>query len=314
MSASPPASPAVLTAPAKLNLVLEIHGRRPDGFHELSTLFFPLPEPHDTLTVTPAPPGTGLDLSCPGLDLPPEQNLVHRAWAAFARATGFAPDLAVRVDKNIPEGAGLGGGSSDGAAMLRFLNAAAPDPLDPDALNRLAAGLGADVPFFLGREPAWATGIGEELTRAEVDFTGLTLVLACPPARVDTAWAYREWDRLVADPAREGNRSADFLTSLRAGSTNHAPAGPVILRNDFEFVVFPAYPELGRLKARFYSLGANAVAMSGSGASVFALFRVAAQARSAATRLGGQGMRVYQHAFEETTTMPVDNAGVSPSW
>lgn len=314
MSALTAPSPDVLFARAKLNLVLEITARRPDGFHELSTLFFPLDEPRDTLTISPAPAGTGLILDCPGLGLSPEKNLVHKAWVAFGQATGYRPDLDVRLDKSIPEGAGLGGGSSDAAAMLRFLNRTTPQPLDPAALNSLAADLGADVPFFLMDGPAWATGIGENLTPARVDFSGLTLVLACPPVRVDTAWAYREWDRLADQTAREGSRSADFLTSLRAGSTNHAPAGPVILRNDFEAVVFPAHPELRRLKAGLYSLGANAAAMSGSGASVFALFRQAGQARDAVSRLGGQGMRVFGHAFDETTTMPVDNAGVSPSW
>ncbi len=304
-----PADAEVLKAPAKINLTLDILSRRPDGFHELSTLFLPLPEPCDTLTVTPAPAGTGLALDCPGLDLPPDKNLVHKAWSAYAKATDFAPDLAVRVDKAIPEGAGLGGGSSDCAAMLRHLNRTAPKPLDPIALNQLAAGLGADVPFFLLGGPAWAAGIGEELTPAKVDLTGLHLVLACPDLHVDTAWAYREWDK-----ARKPSQDAVFLTSLRAGSTNHAPAGPVILRNDFEKVVFPAHPELGRLKARLYFLGANAVVMSGSGASVFALFRDRTRAQKAAVRLGEEGMRVFRHAFDGTTTMPVDNAGVSPSW
>ncbi|WP_415519079.1 MAG: 4-(cytidine 5'-diphospho)-2-C-methyl-D-erythritol kinase [Desulfovibrio aminophilus] len=287
---------ATLTAPAKINLFLRILGRRDDGYHELDTLFLPLAEPRDVLEVTPGAPGSGLTLSCADHALEGPDNLVVKAWRRYAEATGFAPDLAVRLTKGIPTGAGLGGGSSDAASMLLFLNAqAGAAALPGDRLSALAANLGADVPFFLLGRPARAGGIGDRLTPTEPDLDGLTLVLVCPDVRVPTAWAYARFDETAAKdrpPTAPG-----FLTSDERGTKNPSSLLPLTLFNDFENVVFPAFPELRRIKERLIAAGAAAAAMSGSGASIFALFRQKETALETARNLARGQDRTYVQDF-----------------
>ncbi|MBN2141487.1 MAG: 4-(cytidine 5'-diphospho)-2-C-methyl-D-erythritol kinase [Desulfovibrionaceae bacterium] len=276
-----------LKAPAKINLFLEILGRRADGYHELRTLFYPLPTPHDTLEFEPRD-REGLELWCSDPTLAGDDNLAARAWRAFAEKTGFAPGLRVRLTKGVPVAAGLGGGSSDAAAMLRFLNERAGHrSLGPEDLARLAAGLGADAPFFLDPRPSWAEGIGDRLRPVDLDLSGLSLVLVCPQTRVSTAWAYAEWDRLAA------RRPA--LTTSAPENKNSPPFSPLVLKNDFEAAVFDAHPELLEIKEKLLSLGASAAAMSGSGASVFGLFRKGAAA--AAEAMGAEGAKVFVHGF-----------------
>ncbi len=283
---------ARLRAPAKVNLFLRIASRRPDGFHELDTIFLPLKEPCDTLLVTQAPPKAGLALTCshPGLAGP--DNLAAKAYRAFARAADFAPDLAVHLEKRIPLGAGLGGGSSDAAALLGHLNGlAGSKALSPARLNALAAGIGADVPFFLLGRPARARGIGEILEPVDLDLKGLTLVLACPEVHVPTAWAYGQWDRLENTCDRKA--AGTGLTSRKNTHNDTVPLSPLTLRNDFERAVFPAYPELRALKERLYVLGAAAAVMSGSGASIVALFRSKERAQEASRSLESQKARTF---------------------
>ena len=186
---------ATLTAPAKINLHLEILGIRADGFHELRTLFHSIPMPCDIITIEP-----GVDehffIRCPERpELETTSNLLYKAWKRFGEVSGFKPGIFVTLTKRIPMGGGLGGGSSDAAALLKWLNSEAGDKAIPhDAMITLAASLGADVPFFLMDGPAWAGGIGEKLVPADIDLSGMTLILACPDIHVDTAWAFRAWD------------------------------------------------------------------------------------------------------------------------
>jgi 4-diphosphocytidyl-2-C-methyl-D-erythritol kinase len=300
-------APTTLRAGCKINLYLEILARREDGYHELRTLFHPLPEPRDTLHVAPAASGAGLRLECdrPGLD--GEDNLVARAWRAFAERTGCAPDVSVRLEKRIPLGAGLGGGSSDAAALLGWLNAtAAPAagcaPMADEELTALAATLGADVPFFLLARPAWAGGIGERLRPAAVDLADFTLVLVCPDVHVSTAWAYGRWDEL--HPGKDAGREPrdvqgqqTFLTSETREDMSPILHGPRLF-NSFEAAVFPRYPELRAIKERLLAHGAAGALMSGSGASVFALFRDPEAAREAAR---AEGRRAAVHCIEQAT-------------
>ncbi|MGE4293524.1 MAG: 4-(cytidine 5'-diphospho)-2-C-methyl-D-erythritol kinase [Desulfovibrio sp.] len=279
-----------LTAPAKINLNLYITGVRADGFHELDTLFLKLPAPADTLTLSPPEPGAGLELCCDIPGLTPEKNIIRKAWDAFAQATGFCPDLRIEVDKRIPQGMGLGGGSSDAGTLLRHLNTlAGPRALTPEALNALGAGLGADVPLFLIDAPAArATGIGERLAPVELDLAGLTLLLACPPVHVNTAWAYAEWDRR--------NPCPPALTTRNLGNKSSGPESAPVLHNDFEDVVFRAFPQLRKIKESLLAAGAAGAAMSGSGAGIFALFRGRA-AKDAASLLEADGIPFYIHMY-----------------
>lgn len=291
--------PNTLAAPAKINLSLSILGRRPDGYHDLKSLFIPVPGLADTLAISPGQPASGcvVEPRLPGT--PPEKNLVFRAWKAYGLAAGFAPDIAVRLTKRIPTGAGLGGGSSDAAAMLRWLQAKAGARALPQAkLVRLATGLGADVPFFLQDGPAWASGIGDVLTPVALDLSAFTLVLVMPPMHVSTAWAYQAWDERAGCGARV-NDSAECLTTRGSTHKRRGSLSPVLIQNDFEAVVFPAHPDLRVLKERLLEMGAAAAAMSGSGAALAALFRESRPALDAADVLRTNGLPVHIEALRK---------------
>ncbi|SKA72001.1 4-diphosphocytidyl-2-C-methyl-D-erythritol kinase [Paucidesulfovibrio gracilis DSM 16080] len=287
-----PAHEIQRTAPAKINLNLFITGVREDGFHELDTLFLKLRAPADTIHIVPANPGQGLVLDCPIPGLVPENNIIYKAWEKLGSLTGFRPDLHIRVTKRIPQGMGLGGGSADAGVVLRELNRLAGDRgLEQSRLIALGASLGADVPLFLLDAPAaHATGIGEKLCPASPDLSGFTLVLACPPVHVNTAWAYSEWDRK--------NPAPTVLTSVPLGTKKSAPESGLLLHNDFEQVVFAAFPRLREIKECLLSAGASGAAMSGSGAGIFALFRDHTQARNAAARLRRKDVPCHTQSFD----------------
>lgn len=276
-----------LKAPAKINLYLHITGVLENGYHELDTLFFALDEPCDKLTFTPATSGSGCTVTCPIPDLKQEDNLVFKAYQTYAAATGYAPDLCVDIEKHIPTGAGLGGGSTDAATMLRYLNKRAEEKALPlEKLIELAAGLGADVPFFLLDTPARATGIGEKLIPKEINLTGKTLLLACPDEHVDTAWAYKAFDKKEMD-------DNPTLTSVSSHNNEAAPAAMPLFHNDFETVVFRAFPTIRMVKELLLRQGAAGAAMSGSGASVFALFNTLDEGEKAALALAAKGVKAY---------------------
>ena len=280
---------SILAAPAKINLHLRILGLRPDGFHELRTLFYPVHGLADALRIEPGH-DEHMYLRCPqNPKLESTDNLIFKAWKAYGEASGFQPGVFVTLNKRIPMGGGLGGGSSDAAAMLRWLDANAGDmSLDRAALIELAAKLGADVPFFLDDGPAWAGGIGEELTPADVDLDGLTLVLACPDVHVDTPWAFRAWDEANGFP-----EAAQSLTTEPLNNKNPSPVSPPTVSNDFETVVFAEFPELREIKETLLRHGAAAAAMSGSGASLFGLFRTGRAADEAAESLQNDGIEIH---------------------
>ena len=255
----------VVRTGGKINLFLSITGRRENGYHELHTLFMPLPEPADTLIFRPADRASGIAVTCaePGIDL--ERNTLTRAYSLYAEATGFAPAVDVELVKAIPHGAGLGGGSADGAEVLAWLQRNAPQPMEEEALNLLAARVGADVPFFLKGRPCLAEGIGEILTPADPGMDGWSCVLVCPRIHVNTAWAYGAWD---------AENTSFFLTEKKkADKNNRSSYQSLYGLNDFESVVFAANPVLLELKAQLIQQGANIAGMSGSGSSLFGLFQ-----------------------------------------
>lgn len=289
----------------KINLYLRILGRREDGMHELETLFHPLQEPSDRIEVEVLPQGngSGLRFTCSSPDLAGPENLVVRAYHSFAAVCGFAPRLRVHLDKRTPVGAGLGGGSADAAAMLRFLNhCAAREGAAPsrNGLKALAIGLGADVSFFLQDEPALARGVGEllrPLPEARNMLSGLHIVLCMPRLRVSTAWAYAAWDeRFPGGP--------NGLTAFPAEDMNMFCLESLVLYNGFEDVVLPAYPALRELKEQLLRHGAQGALLSGSGASVFGVFRQEGAALEAQQALA--------RAEIVTVCIPA-STGVSPS-
>jgi 4-diphosphocytidyl-2-C-methyl-D-erythritol kinase len=194
-----------------------------------------------------------------------ESNTLTKAYARYAAATGFAPAVDVELIKGIPHGAGLGGGSADGAEVLAWLQRQNPEPLPAQELNALAARVGADVPFFLKRGSCMAEGIGDELSPAETGLEGWHCVLVCPRVHVDTAWAYAAWDA--------ENPSFSLTEKRKADKNNRSIYAFFYGMNDFEAVVFSEYPVLPALKSQLIQQGADIAGMSGSGSALFGLFR-----------------------------------------
>lgn len=274
MSIRPAVSALTIRAPAKINLSLDVLARRPDGYHELAGVMQALAL-HDRLTISYDPARSGPPLTCGGVSLPgadapgaglplDESNLALRALRALEVLVGHPLPVRLHLEKAIPVAAGLGGGSSDAAAVLwgvpRLLGLE-PAPAD---LVAAAARLGADVPFFLLGGTCLAEGIGERLT--PLPFPGRwPVVLARPPLAVSTAEVYRalDLDRLGRRPDNPALvaalAAADFAGACRA------------MANVLESVTLARHPEVAALKERLLALGAPACLMAGSGPTVFAL-------------------------------------------
>jgi 4-diphosphocytidyl-2-C-methyl-D-erythritol kinase len=266
-----------ILAPAKINLGLRIVGVRPDGYHELDSLFLPL-DLADTLEVRSAPAAEiEVRLQVDGAAPKDDSNLAIRAARAFCEATGQALRVEIELAKQTPMAAGLGGGSSDAAAVLRALARQQADRLSAPQLSRLALGLGADVPFFLDPRPTRVRGIGERLEPAP-DLPSLALVLANPGEGVPTAEAYRAYDALGSTPSPE-------LPELpRVDPLRTEILGP-LLRNDLEAAATRLCPAIARLRVALEQAGALAVGLSGSGATLYGVCRDPEAARGVADRL-----------------------------
>ncbi len=289
MSANEPISESILAAPAKINLNLRILGLRKDGYHELRTLFYPVTSLYDTIRIEPSH-DENMFMRCPeNEDLECATNLIYKAWKAYGAATGYQPGMFVTLTKRIPMGGGLGGGSSNGATILRWLNEHAGEKrLSHTELIMLAASLGADVPFFLMDGPASASGIGEMLTPADIDLSGMTLLVACPPLHIDTPWAFKAWDKKNGFPSVQ-----ESLTTSELDTKNPSLVSPLSIVNDFESVVFKKHPTLRQIKEKLIKHGAEAAAMSGSGASIFGLFRNPDNAEKATKALNNNGIEIF---------------------
>jgi 4-diphosphocytidyl-2-C-methyl-D-erythritol kinase len=307
----------LVLAPAKLNFGLRIVGIRPDGYHLLESLFVPVALA-DRLSIEILGEGAGevseieLRVSCdealPGASGIPEtgENLVVRAARAFLTGAGLRADLSIRLEKLVPAGAGMGGGSSDAGAILRFLAERYPDAFSKPALIELAAKLGADVPFFLARGPSWVGGVGEQVV-GQPDFPPVWVVLANPGVSLATAEVFANFDReprALTLPSTSSTMralselAAEFFSSdsgarirggdnLDDGITNNEPLDPLpemapgtvakafdsgLLENDLETAAINLCPGVANLQQRLGEVGARWTGMSGSGATVYGIF------------------------------------------
>lgn len=253
----------ILYPSAKINLGLLIKGKRTDGYHLLETLFLPIPDLNDTLelTATDKPGDCALKIEGAILDGAPESNLVVKAYRALEREVGELPGVSISLTKQIPAGAGLGGGSSDAAFTLSGLNDLFDLGLSVDQLAKIATALGADVPFFLYNRPMLATGTGTDLRPFEMEFP-YRIELVTPPIHSSTIAAYKALDYTMFDP----NRSLEGILKQDASTWKHS------LPNDLEVPVFQLHPEISRYKEELYKKGAIYAAMSGSGAACFGIF------------------------------------------
>ncbi len=257
-----------LLSPCKINLLLNILGPRPDGYHELETVLLPVPV-WDRLTFERVT--AGVQFTCDDATLPADgTNLVERAARAFFERAGVAGGVRIHLEKRVPVQAGLGGGSANAASTLRGLNRLFGTPLGADALAELAARLGADVAFFLHEGPALASGRGEVLTPLE-PFPVLAshwVLLIHPGFGISTPWAYRALGRFPAARHGEPGRAAGLVEALRRGDL---PGAADRMMNALEAPAFAKYPWLALARDFLAGHGAWAARMTGSGSALFAL-------------------------------------------
>ncbi len=247
---------------AKINLGLHVTAKRPDGFHELETVFYPVQWCDALEVISGGNQPFSMSMSGLAVDAPLEKNLCYKAWQLLSERYTLPP-IQAHLHKVLPMGAGLGGGSSDAASMLRLISEVAQLNCPDAELQQLAAKLGSDCAFFVRNKPCIATGRGELLREIPVDLSGRHIVIVMPPTTVGTAEAYswitpkapaQSLEKVIGMPVKDWK---DHLV------------------NDFEAAVFPKKPMIAEVKSSLYKQGALYAAMSGSGAAVFGIFNTA---------------------------------------
>lgn len=254
----------------KINIGLRVVRKREDGYHDLETIFYPVMGLHDELEVVPS---SKFEFIQEGLavDCKPEDNLIVKCFLNMKAKYPQVGDVRIRFKKNIPFGAGLGGGSSDAAHMAIALNEIFALGLTREQLADEVRPLGADCPFFVYNTPCYAEGIGDKLSPISLDLSGLRLVMIKPNCGVSTREAY---GGIIRHPEAEGKikqalAEEKSLVDMRS-----------LLVNDFEQTVFPLHSEIAEIKQRLLDAGAVYAAMSGSGSTVFGLFENDAEGRT----------------------------------
>jgi len=265
----------------KVNLLLNILGKRPDGFHELETVFYPI-HVFDRLTFARASQGIHLICDVPGLPTD-SRNLVYRAAALFLETARLREGVRLELQKGIPVAAGLGGGSGNAATTLLGLNELFGGPLSPEHLRGMAATLGSDVPFFLQDQPALATGRGEQIQPlgAFRALEGAVFLLIHPGFGIATAWAYQRLARFPAALNGRPGRAQKLVSLLQTADLSHAGAE---FYNSLEAPALDKYPLLVLFQEFLRAHGAVATLMSGSGSTTFALVQGQAAAETLAEK------------------------------
>lgn len=263
---------------AKINIGLQIVRKRPDGYHDLQTVFYPIglyagtPENPtsfcDILEISSSKENkaefifTGRKIECE-----PEKNLVCKAARLFSEETGIdIRTVRIALDKHIPDGAGIGGGSADASITLKalaeyFEENEGMEGMTDERLMKLALRLGADCPFFIINSPAYAEGVGERLERIDLNLKGYWLLLIKPDVYVSTKDAFA------------GVKPMSAKVDLRRAVRLPVAEWKGIIENDFETSIFPRFPLIGEIKGALYKHGAEYASMSGSGSSVYGIFR-----------------------------------------
>ena len=242
----------------KINIGLYITGKRPDGYHNLETFFFPIPL-YDVLELIDASE-TGITVI--GQDIPglPQNNIIIKAWNLLKADFPALPPVHFYLLKNIPAGAGLGAGSANGAYALMALNEKFELGLSQQQLMNYGLQLGSDCPFFILNKPSLARGRGEVFSDLETDLTGYKIVIVNPGIHISTPWAFAH---IQPRPA---------AANLATATGKPVADWKKLIHNDFETVVFAAHPEIKAIKESLYDAGAIFSLMSGSGSTVYGLF------------------------------------------
>ena len=244
---------------AKINLGLSIVSKRADGFHELETVFYPVPL-RDILEFIPAPVTSFISSGFLVSDKPAD-NLVIRAYELLKKHFPQITPLEIHLHKSIPSGAGLGGGSSDAAFMLKYLNEYFRLQIAPEKLKSFALELGSDCPFFLQSSACFAGGRGEKLEPLPVDLSDFSILLIHPEIQISTAWAFAQ-----IEPGRKSVAVKEVIFHPVSEWRDQ-------LQNDFEIPVFQQFPELAEIKVRLYEAGAFYASLTGSGSGLYGIFK-----------------------------------------
>jgi len=243
---------------AKVNLGLHVVSKRLDGYHNLETVFLPIPLT-DCLEIVEAG-SMGFSSSGLVLDCKAEDNLCLRAFAQLQKYLPGVPNAKIHLHKHVPFGAGLGGGSSDAAFVVMLANKLWGLGLSSDEMADIVAPVGADCPFFIYNRPMFAEGIGNEFSVIDINLKGFWILLVKPAVEVTTAQAYKGIVPCVS------------LNDIRKAVSLPVADWKNVLLNDFEKTVFPIFPQIRKIKESLYDLGADYASMTGSGSAVFGLF------------------------------------------
>jgi len=251
----------------KINLGLHILQKRTDGFHDLETVFYPVALQDALEIIQSSSPSTDIEFSTSGLEIPAtaEQNICVKAYRLIKKDKPELPAIKMHLHKTIPTGAGLGGGSSNGAFTLILLNKKFNLGLSEDQLLQYALQLGSDCPFFIKNQPCYATGRGEKLEQLDINLSDFKIVLVNPRIHVDTGDAF---SKILPDNQRDSIR--DIIKKPVDQWQNE-------LSNDFETTVFKQHHEIKQVKEKMYQHGALYASMSGTGSTVYGLFNTYTQ-------------------------------------
>jgi len=245
----------------KVNIGLNVVSKRPDGYHNLETVFYPVPL-YDEINIKCSPLSEDtISLEGHVLEGNPYDNLVLRAVRTLRTGGYDIPHVHITLRKNIPSGAGLGGGSSDAAAVMKCLNDKLNLGVSTAEMERMLASLGADCPFFVHSSPMYAEGIGNVFTPIQLDLKGWYLLLVKPDEHISTKEAY---SAVKPSPSK---------TSLTKTLLLPVEQWRDLINNDFEDSIFPLHPYIKKVKETLYGMGASYACMSGSGSAVYGLFK-----------------------------------------
>ena len=273
----------VLFPNCKINLGLHVAGKRADGYHDLETVFYPVPlkDAAEITTTAPRKDHPEFDLTLTGTQIPGElsNNLCTKAWQLIKNDFPDIPAVRMHLHKAIPIGGGLGGGSSDGAFTLILLNEELKLNLSTEKLLAYALKLGSDCPFFILNKPCYATGRGEDMEEINVPLNGYHFVIIDPAIHISTAEAFR-------DIAISKNQ----LPSIREIVTQSPDTWEGNLVNQFEEPVFKKHPQLRAIKQKLYDSGATYASMTGTGSCIYGIFH---NSKKTANLLAGEKYRIY---------------------
>ena len=276
----------ILRSFAKVNIGLKILERRPDGYHNIHTIFQEL-DFHDKIILSLQADGCSLTVDKSGI--PEDEN--NSCTIAYKIIKSHFPNVGgikIRIEKLIPPGSGLGGGSSNAATVLKGLNKLYHLALDNKILETISTEIGADVPFFISGKTQVGDGVGNELEPIEL-VTG-TYLLIIPNIFINTKWAYGK----IKNHLNCSDQRPNFASFLKEGNLSFK-----FIQNDFEKIVIPAYPEIGSIKDKLSERGAKFTSLSGSGSTVFGIFDEEADAQTAQS--------YFQSRYQTVLTLPINH-------